>query len=698
MRHTPLMKSAHPRREAALAAGSYTLTIILYFMLGDTLLHKVYDSYFFPNLVPFYGGLIYLAALVIVFYSSSLYHLCLVGNYLRQLREKMATAEEVQTIFDHPAPRLTVLIPSYKEERVVIWQTMMSAALSEYPAKRVVLLIDNPPNPKHLADQTQLQQARALPVEMEASFAEQAAIYHQAQGEYRVRAQGGAIDLAAEAAVIASLHERVAQWLEQELLSFTGGISLAELPFDARFFVETILMAPAALHREKAQRMRDGIGCDEAAITHAYAFLAGLFTVTFSSFERKKYSNLSHDANKAMNLNSYIMLVGKAWRELPTEKGLELHECAPEDAAFQIPATDYINTIDADSLMTHDYVSRLVHFMQQPEHAQVAVAQAPCSAIPGSPVPIERTAGACIDVQYHTHQGYTYWYASFWVGANAMLRMTALDAICEVQMVNGHPIAIYIQDRTVIEDTESTIDLVHKGWRLYNYPARMTFSATPADFGSLLIQRRRWANGGLIILPKLLRYAYHAPKNWRLAKELFMRFNYLAMTTLSVAVMLLFAFYSFSPRLSSPLLIYANLPLLFLYARDLKVCGYRYRDIWAVTALNLMLLPILMAGVFKQLQQIVTGRKVPFGRTPKVKDRTGAPAIYYLLELAMIGYCAYMAIDYGLEQEWSQVAYAGVNLALLSYAMIRFIGIRPMAIDLWAAFRRVVLRKQPEVG
>ena len=38
----------------------------------------------------------------------------------------------------------------------------------------------------------------------------------------------------------------------------------------------------------------------------------------------------------------------------------------------------------------------------------------------------------------------------------------------------------------------------------YNYPERLSYSATPPDFGSLCIQRQRWANGGLLILPKLL--------------------------------------------------------------------------------------------------------------------------------------------------------------------------------------------------
>ena len=43
-------------------------------------------------------------------------------------------------------PTLTAIIPSYKEERRVIRQTLLSAALQEFPNIRVVLLIDDPPN------------------------------------------------------------------------------------------------------------------------------------------------------------------------------------------------------------------------------------------------------------------------------------------------------------------------------------------------------------------------------------------------------------------------------------------------------------------------------------------------------------------------------------------------------------------------
>lgn len=49
----------------------------------------------------------------------------------------------------------------------------------------------------------------------------------------------------------------------------------------------------------------------------------------------------------------------------------------------------------------------------------------------------------------------------------------------------------YIQDRTVIEDTESSIDLGYFGWHLVNYPERLSYSATPPDFG------RWWCSGGV---------------------------------------------------------------------------------------------------------------------------------------------------------------------------------------------------------
>ena len=172
-------------------------------------------------------------------------------------------------------------------------------------------------------------------------------------------------------------------------------------------------------------------------------------------------------------------------------------------AIMDVPDTTYLLTLDADSLLLRDYCLRLVYFLESAGNERVAVTQTPYSSFRGAPTRIERVAGATTDLQHILHQGMTYYGATFWVGANAVIRKRALEDIVEVETAGGFEIRTYIQDRTVIEDTESSIDLGQHGWTLVNYPERLSYSATPPDFGSLVVQRRRWANGGLLILPKL---------------------------------------------------------------------------------------------------------------------------------------------------------------------------------------------------
>ena len=64
-----------------------------------------------------------------------------------------------------------------------------------------------------------------------------------------------------------------------------------------------------------------------------------------------------------------------------------------------------------------------------------------------------------------------------------MLRLAALKDICQTTTERGHPVQVFIQDRTVIEDTGSTIDLVRKGWFLHNHPERLAYSATHLILG-----------------------------------------------------------------------------------------------------------------------------------------------------------------------------------------------------------------------
>jgi hypothetical protein len=252
--------------------------------------------------------------------------------------------------------------------------------------------------------------------------------------------------------------------------------------------------------------------------------------------------------------------------------------------------------------------------------------------------------------------------------------MAALEDIKSVEEDRGLRITRYIQDRTVIEDTESSVDLAARGWRLYNYPERLAYSATPSDFGALLIQRRRWANGGLIILPKLVRYLLSGPGRLSKAREGFMRINYLASIAGANLGLVAILAYPFNDNMQTVWLPLAALPYYFLYGLDLLRNGYRKGDILRVYALNLMLMPVNLGGVFKSLQQAWTGKKIPFSRTPKVQGRTGSPALYVMAEYFILAYCFFGASEDLLHRRWTHAAFSFINGVFFAYAITYFIG------------------------
>ena len=89
--------------------------------------------------------------------------------------------------------------------------------------------------------------------------------------------------------------------------------------------------------------------------------LVRIFSAEIMVFERKAYDSLSHEVNKAMNLNSYIGIMGKRWRIEKTPSGQVLTEVgAHSECDLDIPWTKYLLTLDADSMLLRDYCVRLV--------------------------------------------------------------------------------------------------------------------------------------------------------------------------------------------------------------------------------------------------------------------------------------------------------------------------------------------------
>jgi len=620
----------------------------------------------------------------VLIYGNLVYQFARLGYLHRRQSHQPVSRAELETVFDTPAPALAILVPSYREEIRIVRQTLLSAALQQHPNRRVVLLIDDPIRPSDSKAAAALASARLLPAELSALFEKPARRFADALASFIERERSAQLDLREETEQLAELHAEAAAWFEEQAVQHAG------TDHTDRLFVEMVLRGPAQAYLAESiafeEEARQNAFPSAAQLRRGHQRLASLFRVEITSFERKRYVNLSHEPNKAMNLNSYIGLMGGSHRVIQRGGGLYLERCGSDQADLHVPDAEYLITLDADSLLAPDYALRLGHIMARPGNERMAVVQTPYSAVPGAPGVLERMAGATTDMQYIVHQGFTRHDATYWVGANAMLRRAALEEIRTVQRERGFEVVRFIQDRTVIEDTESSVDLIERGWTLYNYPERLAYSATPPDFGSLLIQRRRWANGGLLILPNLVRHIVRRPWRPRVLAEALMRVHYLvsiAGVNLGLLFLLAYPFEEPARRIWIPL---AALPYYLVYGRDLVQAGYRSADLLRVYALNLLLLPVNLGGVFRSLHQAVTGRRMAFGRTPKVECRTAAPPFYVLSQYALL---AVLAVILGLDV-WSKrfvhATFIAFNGGMLVYAVVRLMGVRESAEDLRIAW------------
>lgn len=606
-------------------------------------------------------------------YGNFVYQLTRIGYLKRRLAHKRLPQEELEQLYDGEAPSLSILIPTYREEIAVIHRTLISAALQDYPKRHIALLVDDPPKTHDPVALKALHDVRKLPKNLQEMFDEMAAPFVLAHREFESRESKGAIDLTNELAILASHYENAA--LHVEAISR----QIHKTDHADSLLHEKVLSPISQSHQDRAKSLINLQNHPEIhleRIRREYNRLAALFSVKFTSFERKRYVNLSHEPNKAMNLNSYIGLLGGKYHEEKCDDGLHLKPAESDNATLHIPNPDFLITLDADSVLVPEYALLLVNEMLRPGNEKLAVVQTPYNSIPNSPGVLERVAGATTDIQYLIHQGFTQHHATYWVGANALLRPAALHCIKEEIEERGFRVPVFIQDRTVIEDTESTVDLIVRGWKLYNYPERLAFSATPPDFGSLMIQRRRWANGGLIILPKLIQYLLKRPYSFSKLREGFFRVHYLG-SIAAVNIGLLIALgYTFESSIESVWLPLTAIPYFFLYARDLRYNGYPISDVVRVYALNLLLIPINLSGVAKSIQQGVSGQRIPFGRTPKILGRTSAPIFFILAEYGLLlWWIICFALDIENER-WTSAVFIFINACLMAYAIYRFIGLR----------------------
>ena len=171
---------------------------------------------------------------------------------------------------------------------------------------------------------------------------------------------------------------------------------------------------------------------------------------TSRASERKLFASLSHESNKAMNLNSYLGLMGGSFAVVDSPGGQVLVSAGSQHADFAVSDSDYVLTLDADSVLLPEYCLRLVYFMEQSENSNVAVVQTPSSAYPillraSSASPEQPPTFSTSSTRASTASE-----ATFWVGANAVIRKRALEELEEQEDEAGFTISRFIKDRTVM--------------------------------------------------------------------------------------------------------------------------------------------------------------------------------------------------------------------------------------------------------
>lgn len=629
----------------------------------------------------------YASVVSLLTFSSLVYLVTRQGALERFRKHTRVPRAMLDKYFSQNQPGITVLVPSYSEENHVIRKTLLSAALQEYPNLRVVLLLDDKPHQSNPDDVARLEAARNLGKDLSLWLSKPYGRFSLALTGYNKISEKKRTVSNKTIQMLANHYRWAHAWLHKMADQETNEDHVDRFFSDQvlRQLGNDLLLVAEALDLSVA----DNAHLSKHRVQQLYQRLVWIFQAEFEVFERKKFMSLSHDANKAMNLNSYIGLMGGSYRQRETSEGpilIPTRKQHPDN--IDVPDSKFILTLDADSILLREYCLRLVYFLQQPDNARVAVTQTPYSSFRGAYSRIERLAGATTDIQHILHQGMSKFGATFWVGANAIIRKSALNDIVEKEWIGGFEIKRYIQDRTVIEDTESSIDLAVHGWQLMNYPERLSYSATPPDFGSLVVQRRRWANGGLLILPKLWSQIRQRKNRNELISvaEILLRVNYMTSIAWATFGLIFLLAYPYDGRLLSPLVVLAALPYFLTMAIDLRYCGYKYSDIFLIYGFNLILLPVNLAGVLKSIEQAITGEKIPFARTPKVKNRTPVSLPYIFGPLIIVGFSIFTVWRNVEGQNWSNALFAGFNAIWAAWAIIAYIGVATMFADIWLHF------------
>ena len=197
----------------------------------------------------------------------------------------------------------------------------------------------------------------------------------------------------------------------------------------------------------------------------------------------------------------------------------------------------------------------------------------------------------------------------------------------------------------------------------------------------------------MIIFPSLLGLWSRVGSPRASGLETVIRSHYLLSPALANVGLLLLLVIPFGSEFSNIWFPIAAAPYYFLYGCDLVQLGYRWRDLLRVYALTLLLVPVNLAGVYRSLEQIITGRKSAFARTPKIDGRTAAPAAHLL---ALIALLSTAMISAAMNLWFGSLLFFGfsaINAAFFLYGLLCLIGWRETRADIKGSFAQQMVRR-----
>ncbi len=299
------------RRELKVTLITLTISLIVWGMVTWETSMVLWRRIELGNVITIIEQILFILIIQVLLYGNFVYQLTRIGYLKRRINHQRASTEELDKHYESNAPSLSILIPTYKEEIKVVERTMLSAALQDYPKRRISLLIDDPPTTQDPLALKALDDIRRLPKTLQANFNEMALPFISAFDDFELCKLRVNIDLSVEVVRLADLNNIAADSID----SLASCFAISD---HADMLLQDKVFRPISSGlRQRALKLTNMLNSQSTfeleQIQREYYRLSCLFTVEFTSFERKRYVNLSHEPNKAMNLNSYIGLMGEEY-------------------------------------------------------------------------------------------------------------------------------------------------------------------------------------------------------------------------------------------------------------------------------------------------------------------------------------------------------------------------------------------------